>query len=135
MKENTTIPAISACVTSILMILVASAYVTGYFVLGDTRDAMLPSGTRQVRRCFKSEWLVSAYQPIAKIESVVTGVNVWVGQIVFHDEIGGCLEYNGDPFYTVPDDIVLHYGLQRMSSDEFDALFPSDDGPDDDECE
>jgi len=66
------------------VLLVSLSYVVGYFALSDPIGGLKP---RHRSRGYQAGWLATIYQPLASIESAVTGGNV--------DTIG-------DPFAVPP---------------------------------
>ena len=72
-------PVIAAIVLAPLLMVMG--YLGTYYWLGEYGEMLMPGNPVPVRvRHYKYQWMVDAFRPMARLESAVTGAQVWVFQ-------------------------------------------------------
>jgi hypothetical protein len=65
-------------IATVMVLTFLGAYVAGYFLLSKRGTAATPAGLVLVHS-FKYQWLADVYEPATRVETALTGRQVWVG--------------------------------------------------------
>ncbi len=70
--------ACAAICVFLIVLFLSALYAGAYFQLGTFEPADPNSGYSHYR-FYRQEWMLTAFEPMAKIESALTGESVWIG--------------------------------------------------------
>jgi hypothetical protein len=80
MKETRVSIATGPAIATAIFLAVLIPYTAGYYLLGKIGTLAIPEGMVRVRS-YRHQWQSEVYRPAAKVESLLTGREVWTGYV------------------------------------------------------